>query len=65
MATGQGLFGNWLITQQHSRNKAVLAEYTSRKGEPRSEEKIQAKFSKKVNKNPKFKVHKERVKLKK
>lgn len=45
--------------------KKVLAEYTSRKGEPRSEEKILAKFSKKVNKNPKFKVHKERVKLKK
>lgn len=45
--------------------KKVLAEYTSRRGEPRSEEKILAKFSKKVNKNPKFKVHKERVKLKK
>lgn len=44
--------------------KKVLAEYTSRKGELRSEEKILAKFSKKVNKNPKFKVHKERVKLK-
>ncbi|XP_056004744.1 cell growth-regulating nucleolar protein-like isoform X2 [Ostrea edulis] len=44
--------------------KKVLAEYASVKGEPRSEEKILAKFNRKVNKNPKFKVHKERVKLK-
>jgi hypothetical protein len=41
-----------------------LAEYASVKGELKSEEKILAKFSRKVNKNPKFKVHKERVKLK-
>nr|XP_022337342.1 cell growth-regulating nucleolar protein-like [Crassostrea virginica]XP_022337344.1 cell growth-regulating nucleolar protein-like [Crassostrea virginica]XP_022337345.1 cell growth-regulating nucleolar protein-like [Crassostrea virginica] len=44
--------------------KKVLAEYVSIRGEPRSEEKILAKFNKKVNKNPKFKVQKERVKLK-
>ncbi|XP_061171910.1 cell growth-regulating nucleolar protein-like [Saccostrea echinata] len=44
--------------------KKVLAEYASVRGEPGSEEKILAKFMKKVNKNPRIKVHKERVKLK-
>lgn len=43
--------------------KKVLAEYMSRGERTMSEEKLGAKFNKKVTKNPTFIVHKERVKL--
>ncbi|XP_071089491.1 cell growth-regulating nucleolar protein-like [Haliotis cracherodii] len=43
--------------------KKVISEYLSQMGAPKSEEKLWAKFEKKVSKNPNFKVFKERVKL--
>ncbi|KAL3865334.1 hypothetical protein ACJMK2_006933 [Sinanodonta woodiana] len=43
--------------------KKVLAEYLFRGGSNKSEEKLWAKFDKKLTKNPKFKVLKDRVKL--
>ncbi|XP_060072978.1 cell growth-regulating nucleolar protein-like [Ylistrum balloti] len=43
--------------------KKVLAEYSSQGGRPMTEEKLGAKFTKKVTKNPTFVVHKERVKI--
>ncbi|XP_046568420.1 LOW QUALITY PROTEIN: cell growth-regulating nucleolar protein-like [Haliotis rubra] len=43
--------------------KKVISEYLSQMGPPKSEEKLWAKFEKKVSKNPNFKVTKERVKL--
>lgn len=46
--------------------KKVLSEFHSRGGDPSitSEEKLFAKFNKKVTKNPKLKIHKDMVKLK-
>jgi len=44
----------------------VLCEYAARGGEGKdhlSEEKILAKFQKKISKNPRLKIHKEKVKL--
>ncbi|XP_067657078.1 cell growth-regulating nucleolar protein-like [Haliotis asinina] len=43
--------------------KKVISEYLSQMGPPKSEEKLWAKFEKKVSKNPNFHVTKERVKL--
>ncbi|XP_069140759.1 cell growth-regulating nucleolar protein-like [Argopecten irradians] len=43
--------------------KKVLAEYLSQGGRAMTEEKLGAKFTKKVTKNPTFVVHKERVKI--
>ncbi|KAK2176825.1 hypothetical protein NP493_636g00002 [Ridgeia piscesae] len=46
--------------------KKVLCEYAARGGEGKdhlSEEKILAKFQKKISKNPRLKIHKEKVKL--
>ena len=52
------IWSYWYIFQ-------VLAEYNARGGDSKtkSEEKLWAKFEKKINKNPRLKVHKERVKL--
>ena len=44
----------------------VLCEYAARGGDSKphlSEEKLLAKFQKKITKNPRLKVHKEKVKL--
>ena len=44
----------------------VLCEFAARGGEGKghlSEEKLLAKFQKKISKNPRLKVHKEKVKL--
>ena len=41
-----------------------MAEYASREdGTGTSEEKLLAKFNKKISKNPRLKIHKDKVKL--
>ena len=41
-----------------------MAEYASREdGTGKSEEKLLAKFNKKISKNPRLKIHKDKVKL--
>ena len=41
-----------------------MAEYASREvGTGKTEEKLLAKFNKKISKNPRLKIHKDKVKL--